>query len=145
MTTPSWPQIGAAFLKNVYSVFRASPPAVGFATLSNSSHPMPFFAPSNSSDPAHDGNLTAIPGGIYGPSGAPPTAGAGSGTAGAGANAGVRTTLVAANTVTTAVFGGQTGLSSGGAPGRNLLDSVPLAGVSVLVATVVGFGIGLLA
>lgn len=106
---------------------------------------MPFFPPSNSSDPAHDGNLTAIPGGIYGPSGAP-SRGSGSGTAGAGANAGVRTTLVAANTVTTAVFGGQTGLSSRGAmTRRSVLDSVPLAGVSVLVATVAGFGIGLLA
>ncbi|GAA5991460.1 hypothetical protein JCM10908_005714 [Rhodotorula pacifica] len=132
----SW-VIGAAFLKNVYSVYRASPPAVGFATLSNSSHPMPFY-PSNSSDPAHDGNLTAIPGGIYGPSGAPGYAGAG-----AGANAGVRTTLVAANTVTTAVVG-QTGLSSfarrrvsGGT------DAIPLEGLTVVVAVVLGFGVGL--
>lgn len=126
-------QIGAAFLKNVYTVYRADPPAVGFATLSNSSHPMPFY-PSNSSDPAHDGNLTAIPGGIYGPSGAA-TAGAG-----AGANAGVRTTLVAANTVTTAVVG-QTGLSGGSIRGG---DGVILrAGVSVGLAVAVGFGIGL--
>ncbi|GAA5919555.1 hypothetical protein JCM1841_001008 [Sporobolomyces salmonicolor] len=85
----SW-VIGAAFLKNVYSVFRASPPSVGFALLSNGTSPHPFVA-SNSSDPAHDGNLTAIPG-IYGPSG----------------TVSVRTTLVPANTVTTAVEAGMT-------------------------------------
>ncbi|GAA5881461.1 hypothetical protein JCM3774_005090 [Rhodotorula dairenensis] len=132
----SW-VIGAAFLKNVYTVYRADPPAVGFATLSNSSHPMPFY-PSNSSDPAHDGNLTAIPGGIYGPSGAATTAGAG-----AGANAGVRTTLVAANTVTTAVAG-QTGMSSGALLRYGGDGVIPRAGMSVAVASMVGFGIGLL-
>ncbi|BGP37081.1 hypothetical protein JCM10450v2_000989 [Rhodotorula kratochvilovae] len=82
--------IGAAFLKNVYSVYRASPPSVGFALPPNSSSSrFPSF-PSNSSDPAHDGNLTAIPGGIYGPSG----------------GVSIRTTLVPANTVTTAVQAG---------------------------------------
>ncbi|GAA5823701.1 hypothetical protein JCM3770_006683 [Rhodotorula araucariae] len=82
--------IGAAFLKNVYSVYRASPPSVGFALPPNStSSRFPSF-PSNSSDPAHDGNLTAIPGGIYGPSG----------------GVSMRTTLVPANTVTTAVQAG---------------------------------------
>ncbi|BGP13053.1 hypothetical protein JCM10213_000942 [Rhodosporidiobolus nylandii] len=87
--------IGAAFLKNVYTTFRASPPSVGFALPPNSSSTrLPSF-PSNSSDPARDmtdGNLTAIPGGIYGPSG----------------GVSVRTTLVAANTVTTAVQAGGT-------------------------------------
>lgn len=34
-TSPPW-IIGDTFLKNVYSVFRYSPPSVGFATLSNS-------------------------------------------------------------------------------------------------------------
>lgn len=111
-------------------MYRANPPAVGFATLSNSSHPMPYY-PSNSSDPAHDGNLTAIPGGIYGPSGAP-------GGANGGANAGVRTTLVAANTVTTAV-------QVGGAV-RSLADATTWmrVGVSVVAATVLGLGVGLL-
>lgn len=91
---------------------------------------MPYY-PSNSSDPAHDGNLTAIPGGIYGPSGAP-------GGANGGANAGVRTTLVAANTVTTAV-------QVGGAV-RSLADATTWmrVGVSVVAATVLGLGVGLL-
>ncbi|GAA6040109.1 hypothetical protein JCM8097_002032 [Rhodosporidiobolus ruineniae] len=86
--------VGAAFLKNVYSVFRASPPSVGFALPPNSSSlHYPSF-PSNSSDPARDFNLTeqGVPGGIYGPSG----------------GVSVRTTLVAANTVTTAVMAGET-------------------------------------
>ncbi|GAA5909463.1 hypothetical protein JCM6882_002650 [Rhodosporidiobolus microsporus] len=104
----SW-VIGAAFLKNVYSVFRASPPSVGFALPPNSStlH-FPSF-PSNSSDPARDFNLSALsllPGGIYGPS------------AGAedGEGVSVRTTLVAANTVTTAVMaGGTVGRTNAGA------------------------------
>lgn len=87
-------QIGAAFLKNVYSVYRASPPSVGFALPPNStSSRLPSF-PSNSSDPAHDYNLSAtvVPGGIYGPSG----------------GVSLRTTLVPANTVTTAVQAGGT-------------------------------------
>ncbi|GAA5911947.1 hypothetical protein JCM5296_000355 [Sporobolomyces johnsonii] len=112
----SW-VIGAAFLKNVYSVFRASPPSVGFALLSNGTSPHPFVA-SNSSDPAHDGNLTAIPG-IYGPSG----------------TVSVRTTLVPANTVTTAVEAGMTyGTVKNGA-GR---PSVAWAGAVAAAAVVVG-------
>lgn len=87
-----YPQIGAAFLKNVYSVYRASPPSVGFALPPNSSAPIFPSFPSNSSDPAHDGNVTVLPGGIYGPSG----------------GISIRTTLVPANTVTTAVQAGET-------------------------------------
>ncbi|GJN87748.1 hypothetical protein Rhopal_000703-T1 [Rhodotorula paludigena] len=87
----SW-VIGAAFLKNVYSVYRASPPSVGFALPPNSSAPIFPSFPSNSSDPAHDGNVTVLPGGIYGPSG----------------GISIRTTLVPANTVTTAVQAGET-------------------------------------
>ncbi|GAA5892292.1 hypothetical protein JCM8208_001503 [Rhodotorula glutinis] len=99
----SW-VIGAAFLKNVYSVYRASPPSVGFALPPNStSARLPSF-PSNSSDPAHDGNLTVAPAGIYGPSG----------------GVSLRTTLVPANTVTTAVqAGGSVGqVPSSGASAR---------------------------
>lgn len=97
-------QVGAAFLKNVYSVYRASPPSVGFALPPNStSARLPSF-PSNSSDPAHDGNLTVAPAGIYGPSG----------------GVSLRTTLVPANTVTTAVqAGGSVGqVPSSGAAAR---------------------------
>ena len=36
---PNW-VVGDVFLKNVYSVFRANPPSVGFATLSNTATAM---------------------------------------------------------------------------------------------------------
>ena len=97
-SAPPW-IVGDTFLKNVYSVFRASPPSVGFALPPNStSLHYPSF-PSNSSDPARDFNLTdglGVPGGIYGPSG----------------GVSVRTTLVAANTVTTAVQAGSLSTAS---------------------------------
>ncbi|GAA5873241.1 hypothetical protein JCM16303_001062 [Sporobolomyces ruberrimus] len=91
----SW-VIGASFLKNVYSVYRASPPSVGFATLSNSTHHPTSSSSSsngsnNSNSSAPDENITAIPG-LYGPSG----------------TVSVRTTLVPANTITTAVMAGET-------------------------------------
>ncbi|GAA5923912.1 pepsin-like aspartic protease [Sporobolomyces koalae] len=89
----SW-VIGASFLKNVYSVYRASPPSVGFATLSNSTSIRRNGSASSSSSISgngSDGNITAIPG-LYGPSG----------------TVSVRTTLVAANTITTAVMAGGT-------------------------------------
>ncbi|GAA5894553.1 pepsin-like aspartic protease [Sporobolomyces salmoneus] len=88
----SW-VIGASFLKNVYSVYRASPPSVGFATLSNSTrHPSSGSSSGSASGGAGDnGNITAIPG-LYGPSG----------------TVSVRTTLVPANTITTAVMAGET-------------------------------------
>lgn len=126
-------QVGAAFLKNVYSVFRASPASVGFALPPNSttSH-LPSF-PSNSSDPARDyGNassLSTIPGigGIYGPSG----------------GVSVRTTMVAANTVTTAVMAAGTVRTTSGATrakeGRGGVATAVLA-VALAVAVAVGGG-----
>ncbi|GAA6005461.1 hypothetical protein JCM10207_002989 [Rhodosporidiobolus poonsookiae] len=117
----SW-VIGAAFLKNVYSVYRASPPSVGFALPYNSTTlRFPSF-PSNSSDPAHDGNVTALPGGVYGPS--------------ADGTGATRTTLVAANTVTTAVqAGGTIGRVNGAARARAGSGAGGvLAGLAVAVA-----------
>ncbi|BGP22010.1 aspartic-type endopeptidase [Rhodotorula toruloides] len=129
----SW-VIGAAFLKNVYSVFRASPPSVGFALPPNSTTIRYPSWPTNSSDPAHDGNLTAPPGGIYGPSG---TVG------GNGASTDsprVRTTLVAANTVTTAVqAGGGMGRTSSGGIRRSLGQRGAVGGTAA--ALVVGVAI----
>ncbi|GAA5984801.1 hypothetical protein JCM11641_002744 [Rhodosporidiobolus odoratus] len=122
--------IGAAFLKNVYSVYRASPPSVGFALPPNStSLHLPSF-PSNSSDPARDmdsGNLTAFPnpiagGGIYGPSG----------------GVSVRTTLVAANTVTTAVqAGGTVGRVPSSAAARGVGGDA-MAGLRMVLAVAAG-------
>ncbi|GAA5937791.1 hypothetical protein JCM3775_002127 [Rhodotorula graminis] len=125
----SW-VVGAAFLKNVYSVYRASPPSVGFALPPNStSARLPSF-PSNSSDPAHDGNLTVAPAGIYGPSG----------------GVSLRTTLVPANTVTTAVqAGGSVGqVPSSGAAARfgraswAVLGVATAAGLHLVGAAAVG-------
>ncbi|ORY88600.1 aspartic peptidase domain-containing protein [Leucosporidium creatinivorum] len=63
--------IGAAFLKNVFSVFRASPPSVGFALLSSGNSSAADIYNSTSGTPISRGsNLTQIPTGIYGPSGA---------------------------------------------------------------------------
>ena len=66
-------KIGAAFLKNVYSVFRASPPSVGFARLS----PFSYNSTFNISNPFNNGsfpnttfqNGSNIPNGFFGPSG----------------------------------------------------------------------------
>lgn len=81
--------------------------------------------------------MTAVRGGIYGPSGAP-------GTAAEGNNAGVRTTLVAANTVTTAVQIGTSGARRSVALLGGKADVWLRVGTSVAVATVLGFGAGLL-
>ncbi|GAA5840922.1 hypothetical protein JCM11251_007640 [Rhodosporidiobolus azoricus] len=132
----SW-VIGAAFLKNVYSVFRASPPSVGFALPPNSStlH-FPSF-PSNSSDPARDFNLSALtllPGAIYGPSAA----------AEEPEGVSVRTTLVAANTVTTAVMAGGTVGRVNAAAGslvRRAEEARAWAGVGAAVMAVVAGGV----
>ncbi|GAA6064457.1 hypothetical protein JCM10212_004441 [Sporobolomyces blumeae] len=91
----SW-VIGASFLKNVYTVYRASPPSVGFATLSNSTtrHSSSSSSSSGSGSDPNDfgnGNVSVIPG-VYGPSG----------------TVSVKTTLVPANTITTAVMAGET-------------------------------------
>ncbi|KAM0747333.1 acid protease [Meredithblackwellia eburnea MCA 4105] len=61
----SW-VIGAAFLKNVFSVFRASPPSVGFATLSNGNR---TYRGSSNNYTNTSLSLTQVPNGIYGPSG----------------------------------------------------------------------------
>lgn len=61
-------QIGAAFLKNVYSVFRASPASVGFALLAganSTNHGLVY----NGTLIGNHTNATNIPTGIYGPSG----------------------------------------------------------------------------
>lgn len=72
------PQVGAAFLKNVYSVFRAEPPSVGFAHLITGNHTADFYNityfPNGTVDQSGDGTgrnntYAIIPNGIYGPSG----------------------------------------------------------------------------
>ncbi|GAA6022620.1 hypothetical protein JCM11491_000703 [Sporobolomyces phaffii] len=128
----SW-VIGASFLKNVYSVYRASPPSVGFATLSNSTR----HGASASSSAAGTGtgtataggggdngnNITAIPG-LYGPSG----------------TVSVRTTLVPANTITTAVMAGETfGRTPNGA--RRLEQPSLALGVVLAVGTWTSLGL----
>ncbi|GAA5976754.1 hypothetical protein JCM5350_007238 [Sporobolomyces pararoseus] len=116
----SW-VIGASFLKNVYSVYRASPPSVGFATLSNSTR-HPSSNNSGSSSISDNGNITAIPG-LYGPSG----------------TVSVRTTLVPANTITTAVMAGETFGRSPSSATSSLLFSPSRK--SWLGAVVIGGGI----
>ncbi|KAM0787045.1 hypothetical protein ACM66B_006311 [Microbotryomycetes sp. NB124-2] len=95
----SW-VIGAAFLKNVFSVFRADPPSVGFALLASgnssaaSSHHNNSSSSSNATSTAEATgrfNVTQIPTGIYGPSGV----------------TSLRTSVMA-DTVTTAIEAGQT-------------------------------------
>jgi cathepsin D len=78
---PSW-IIGDTFLKNVYSVFRANPPAVGFAQLSNA-------AGGSSGNP--------LPGSSTTPGSSSPTSGAG------GNSAASRTAPVAGILVTSAL------------------------------------------
>jgi cathepsin D len=78
---PSW-IIGDTFLKNVYSVFRANPPAVGFAQLSNA-------AGGSSGNP--------LPGSSTTPGSSSPTSGAG------GDSAASRTAPVAGILVTSAL------------------------------------------
>ncbi|TFY82401.1 hypothetical protein EWM64_g1613 [Hericium alpestre] len=55
--TPSW-IVGGTFLKNVYTVFRASPPSVGFAQLSNAAGGSPGSpgSPTGSSRVTQTGN-----------------------------------------------------------------------------------------
>lgn len=92
-------QIGAAFLKNVYSVFRAAPPSVGFALLSpsilsNSTiPPVPFNATLPNGGTTYGNGSSNLPNGFFGPSGATSQ----------------RPTTVMANTaVVTAIQAGQT-------------------------------------
>ncbi|SCV67217.1 BQ2448_5863 [Microbotryum intermedium] len=91
----SW-VIGAAFLKNVFSVYRANPPSVGFALLSNGSAPA-SSSNSSSNTTRGDGNLTQIPAGIYGPVGGTSISSSASPTA-----------LPADQGITTAIQAGQT-------------------------------------
>ncbi|KAK4691624.1 hypothetical protein P7C70_g9310, partial [Phenoliferia sp. Uapishka_3] len=90
----SW-VIGAAFLKNVFSVFRADPASVGFALLSDGkatyNGTLIYNSTTHSGNPNISQTLTQLPNGIYGPSGV----------------TSLRTT-VAANTITTAIEAGQT-------------------------------------
>ncbi|KAK4056162.1 hypothetical protein OIO90_002893 [Microbotryomycetes sp. JL221] len=96
----SW-VIGAAFLKNVFSVFRADPPSVGFALLASGNHSAATTtnrtnttttrSSSGADVPTGRFNVTQIPTGIYGPSG----------------QTSLRTSVVA-DTITTAIEAGQT-------------------------------------
>ncbi|KAL8276580.1 hypothetical protein RQP46_011003 [Phenoliferia psychrophenolica] len=64
----SW-VIGAAFLKNVFSVFRASPASVGFATLSSGNRTFTGGVYNITDGSGRNETLTQLPNGIYGPSG----------------------------------------------------------------------------
>lgn len=97
-------QIGAAFLKNVYSVFRADPPAVGFANLATGNRSAAIYNQTQSVNGTTDENSTRngsyaqIPNGIYGPSG----------------GISMKTSIMAEQ-VTTAIEAGQT-ISAGNLP-----------------------------
>ena len=116
-------QIGAAFLKNVYSVFRASPASVGFALLAganSTNHGLVY----NGTAIGNHTNATNIPTGIYGPSGVDSSA--------------PTTSMVA---VTTAIQAGQSasttaaGTTSGGVRGQSEVGRVGVAlGASVVAA-----------
>lgn len=69
-------QIGAAFLKNVYTVFRAAPASVGFALLS----PITNYTSYGNGTGGNSifGNGTNLPNGFFGPSGATSLRGASS-------------------------------------------------------------------
>ncbi|RDX54940.1 acid protease [Lentinus brumalis] len=92
---PVW-VVGDTFLKNVYSVFRANPPSVGFAQLSDAAGGSPALAPSAPSSAVipstirpssvlssesfvptllssigHPGNPTVVPSATFGPQGDP--------------------------------------------------------------------------
>lgn len=119
------PQIGAAFLKNVFSVFRADPASVGFASLSNGNRTYNgTFTTYNISSNAS--GLPQVPTGIYGPSG---------GT--------VLRTTVAADTITTAIEAGQTAslfpLSAGAV--RRWGKGVEWGWVGVVGGVVLGLGV----
>ncbi|KAI6002894.1 aspartic peptidase domain-containing protein [Pisolithus albus] len=52
---PSW-IVGDTFLKNVYTVFRANPASVGFATLASGLNTTPSGSASSGANPAHEGD-----------------------------------------------------------------------------------------
>ncbi|KDE02625.1 hypothetical protein MVLG_06834 [Microbotryum lychnidis-dioicae p1A1 Lamole] len=129
----SW-VIGAAFLKNVFSVYRASPPSVGFALLSNGS-PLTSSSNSSSNSTRSDGNLTQIPAGIYGPVGGTSMSSSSSPTA-----------PPAEQVITTAIQAGQTS-SRGGTSAAISMKTVRLrkemwlAPCLVLISTVAGWSV----
>ena len=79
-------------MKNVYSVYRASPPAVGFASLSHNSSAI-YSSSYNGTGYPNTTLISNIPNGFYGPSGV----------------TSLKTT-VTANTITTAIQAGQTAI-----------------------------------
>ncbi|KAK4049690.1 hypothetical protein OIV83_003965 [Microbotryomycetes sp. JL201] len=116
--------IGAAFLKNVFSVFRADPPSVGFAMLAsgNSSaatHNNNSTNSNSTADATGRFNVTQIPTGIYGPSGVTS-----------------QRTTVMTDTVTTAIEAGQTVSRLPNAPTSRAasLIALPSFGLVLLVA-----------